>query len=239
MSISFSSCLHGGRCQSFLGSVSRSTNRSAIEEDPRSPSRFGLVTRSSALDWDRGNLCCALPTELAVEHRRGRILSCSHHCSAGQCHRGSVLHRLGKSRTDSSRATSEKKRRRNSCLHFCCLVRVLPVSLLEICPLAFECQLWSLRVNSARYPSNHWPSGALNFVCSLILEREVEAEIKAVARNLLKCDILLDSSHRTSSSTLRQALINKGFAETADEEHLFQVNQPSPLERERKKTLSL
>jgi hypothetical protein len=62
----------------------------------------------------------------------------------------------------------------------------------------------------------------------------VEGEIKAVARNIVKCDILLDmQSTRTNISqrykdmgrtTLRQSLINKGFAETANEEHIFQVN---------------
>ena len=108
-------------------------------------------------------------------------------------------------------------------------MKILDPSLLKIPPLAYECQLWSIRVNSARYPLNNWPIQSLNFVCSLILERQVEAEIKAVARNILKCDILLDlPSTRTTTSdihrtTLRQTLINKGFAETANEEHIFQV----------------
>ena len=118
------------------------------------------------------------------------------------------------------------------------LVRLLDSSLFKVPPLAFECQLWSIRVNSARYPSNNWPISALNYVCSLILERQVKAEIKAVARNIVKCDILLDlPSNRSSSSlsshqhgreinrtTLRQTLINKGFAETTNEEHVFEVN---------------
>ena len=114
------------------------------------------------------------------------------------------------------------------------LVRILEPSLLKIAPLAFECQLWSIRPNIARYPLNNWPVPALNYVCSLILERQVEAEIKAVARNLVKCDILLDiQSNRTNQnqrynemgrSTLRQSLIHKGFGETANEEHIFEVN---------------
>jgi hypothetical protein len=107
---------------------------------------------------------------------------------------------------------------------------------LKIAPLAFECQLWSIRPNIARYPLNNWPVPALNYVCSLILERQVEAEIKAVARNIVKCDIILDiQSTRTPQSqehqrynemgrtTLRQSLINKSFAETANEEHIFEV----------------
>lgn len=103
---------------------------------------------------------------------------------------------------------------------------------MKIPPLAFECQLWSIRPNIARYPLNQWPISALNYVCSLILERQVEAEIKAVARNIVKCDILLDIQpnrhqdnhhHPMDRITLRQSLINKGFAETANEEHIFQV----------------
>jgi len=79
---------------------------------------------------------------------------------------------------------------------------------------------------------NNWPIGALNYVCSLILERQVEAEIKAVARNIVKCDILLDipvnrnqqkHNNEIGRTTLRQSLINKGFAETANEEHIFEV----------------
>ncbi|CAF3113661.1 unnamed protein product [Rotaria sp. Silwood2] len=114
-------------------------------------------------------------------------------------------------------------------------LRTLEPSLLKIAPLAFECQLWSIRPNIARYPLNTWPIPALNYVCSLILERHVEAEIKAVARNIVKCDILLDTqSTRTHSNqhhqryndmgrtTLRQNLINKAFAETANEEHIFE-----------------
>jgi len=115
---------------------------------------------------------------------------------------------------------------------------------MKIAPLAFECQLWSIRPNIARYPLNTWPVQALNYVCSLILERQVEAEIKAVARNLVKCDILLDlQSTRTNQNqrynemgrtTLRQSLIHKGFAETGNEEHIFEVNSSSienlPLE---------
>lgn len=109
------------------------------------------------------------------------------------------------------------------------LVRVLDPSLLKIAPLAYECQLWSIRVNSARYPLNNWPIQALNLVCSLILERQMELEIKAVARNVIKCDLLLDLPSARSSNqeicrtTLRQTLINRGFAETANEEHVFQV----------------
>jgi hypothetical protein len=73
------------------------------------------------------------------------------------------------------------------------LVRVLePSSLLKIALLAFECQLWSIRPNIARYSLNDWPVPGLNYVCSLILERQVEAEIKAVARNIVKCDIVFD-----------------------------------------------
>ncbi|CAF2860578.1 unnamed protein product [Rotaria sp. Silwood2] len=89
------------------------------------------------------------------------------------------------------------------------LVRVLEPSLLKIAPLAFECQLWAIRPNLARYPLNNWPIAALNFVCSLILERQVEAETKAVARNIVKCDILLD-------------IQSNRFAETANEEHIFE-----------------
>ena len=108
---------------------------------------------------------------------------------------------------------------------------ILEPSLFKIAPLAFECQLWSIRPNIARYPSNSWPIPALNYVCSLILERQVEAEIKAVARNIVKCDILLDiqstRSHQHYNEmgrmTLRQSLIQKGFAETANEEHVFEV----------------
>ena len=111
------------------------------------------------------------------------------------------------------------------------LVRVLDPSLLKIAPLAFECQLWAIRPNVARYPLNNWPIAALNYVCSLILERQVEAEIKAVARNIVKCDILLDvqlnrsqqKNNEIGRTTLRQSLINKGFAETANEEHIFEV----------------
>ncbi len=110
------------------------------------------------------------------------------------------------------------------------LVRVLEPTLLKIAPLAFECQLWAIRPNIARYPLNNWPIGALNYVCSLILERQVEAEIKAVARNIVKCDILLDiqinrnqqKHNEIGRTTLRQSLINKGFAETANEEHIFE-----------------
>lgn len=91
--------------------------------------------------------------------------------------------------------------------------------------------MWSIRPNIARYPLNQWPISALNYVCSLILERQVEAEIKAVARNIVKCDILLDIQstrpqdrhHQMDRITLRQSLINKGFAETSNEEHIFQV----------------
>ncbi len=111
-------------------------------------------------------------------------------------------------------------------------LRVIDSSLLKIPPLAFECQLWSIRPNIARYPLNSWPLSALNYVCSLILERQVEAEIKAVARNIVKCDILLDiqinrnnpqqKSNDIGRTTLRQTLINKGFAETANEEHIFE-----------------
>lgn len=107
-------------------------------------------------------------------------------------------------------------------------LRVLDPSLLKIAPLAFECQLWSIRPNVARYPLNNWPLSALNYVCSLILERHVEAEIKAVARNIVKLDILLDlqinkqSNDLNDRTTLRQTLINKGFAEPANEEHIFQ-----------------
>lgn len=117
------------------------------------------------------------------------------------------------------------------------LVRILDPSLLKIAPLAFECQLWSIRPNVARYPLNNWPISALNYVCSVILERQVEAEIKAVARNIVKCDILLDVQvnrnnqnkqnqqhyNEIGRTTLRQTLINKGFAETANEEHIFEV----------------
>ena len=91
--------------------------------------------------------------------------------------------------------------------------------------------MWSIRPNVARYPLNNWPVAALNYVCSVILERQVEAEIKAVARNIIKCDILLDlQNHRNGQksneigrTTLRQSLINKGFAESANEEHIFEV----------------
>ena len=84
---------------------------------------------------------------------------------------------------------------------------------------------------------NDWPIPALNYVCSLILERQVEAEIKAVARNIVKCDIVLDVQSNRSHpnqhqqrynemgrTTLRQSLINKSFAETANEEHIFEVD---------------
>lgn len=110
-------------------------------------------------------------------------------------------------------------------------LRILDPTLFQIPPLAFECQLWSIRPNVARYPLNQWPISALNYVCSLILERQVEAEIKAVARNIVKCDILLDiqanhqqdKHHQMDRITLRQSLINKGFAESSNEEHIFQV----------------
>ena len=103
---------------------------------------------------------------------------------------------------------------------------------MQIPPLAFECQLWSIRPNVARYPLNTWPTQALDYVCSLILERQVEAEIKAVVRNIVKCDITLDQQnyHRnyrnneTTRFTLRNCLISKGFAETANEEHIFEVD---------------
>ena len=111
-------------------------------------------------------------------------------------------------------------------------------SLRQIAPLAFECQLWSIRPNVARYSLNNWPIQTLNYVCSLILERQVEAEIKAVARNIVKCDIPLDlplaRPHSTprfpdgaklGRTTLLQTLINKGFGEAANEEHLFEVEQ--------------
>lgn len=102
-------------------------------------------------------------------------------------------------------------------------LRVLPSSLFQISPLAFQCQLWSIRPNVARYPSNNWPLAALNYVCSLILERHVEAEIKAVARHIVKLDILIDSqTNQHSRTTLRQLLINKSFGESANEEHIFQ-----------------
>ncbi|UJR29861.1 hypothetical protein I4U23_017409 [Adineta vaga] len=111
-------------------------------------------------------------------------------------------------------------------------LRILDPLLMKIPPLAFECQLWSIRPNVARYPLNNWPVAALNYVCSLILERQVEAEIKAVARNIVKCDILLDiQPNRTLQNqhhnemgrmTLRQSLIQKGFAETTNEEHVFE-----------------
>ena len=84
---------------------------------------------------------------------------------------------------------------------------------------------------------NDWPVPALNYVCSLILERQVEAEIKAVARNIVKCDIVLDVQanrahnnqyhqryNEMGRTTLRQSLINKSFAETANEEHIFEVD---------------
>ena len=118
-------------------------------------------------------------------------------------------------------------------------LRLLDSALLRLPPMAFECQLWSIRPNVARYPLNSWPIQALNLVCSLILERQMDAEIKAVARNLVKCDILLDMAstarsasscpsnhideHQQGRATLRQILINKGFAEAANEEHLFEV----------------
>ncbi|CAF3665843.1 unnamed protein product, partial [Rotaria socialis] len=41
-------------------------------------------------------------------------------------------------------------------------LRALEPSLLKIAPLAFECQLWSIRPNIARYPLNNWPIPALN-----------------------------------------------------------------------------
>ena len=95
----------------------------------------------------------------------------------------------------------------------------------------------SIRPNIARYPLNDWPVPALNYVCSLILERQVEVEIKAVARNIVKCDIVLDVQanrahpnqqhqryNEMGRTTLRQSLINKSFAETANEEHIFEVD---------------
>ncbi|CAF2650386.1 unnamed protein product [Rotaria sp. Silwood2] len=89
-------------------------------------------------------------------------------------------------------------------------LRVLEPSLLKIAPLAFECQLWAIRPNLARYPLNNWPIAALNFVCSLILERQVEAETKAVARNIVKCDILLDiQSNRNNHNQNHQKNIMK------------------------------
>ena len=91
--------------------------------------------------------------------------------------------------------------------------------------------------NIARYPLNDWPVPAFNYVCSLILERQVKIEIKAVARNIVKCDIVLDvQSNRTQPNQhhqrynemgrtiLRQSLINKSFAETANEEDIFEFD---------------
>ena len=60
-----------------------------------------FFTRSFAFDWVRG-ICAAL-------YRLHS--SCSHQSSAGQCHCGSVLRRLGQPRTDSHRSTSDKLRR--------------------------------------------------------------------------------------------------------------------------------
>jgi hypothetical protein len=106
---------------------------------------------------------------------------------------------------------------------------------MDIPPLAFQCQLWSIRVNSARFPLNQWPVQALNYVCSLILERQVEAEIKAVARNIVKCDILVDvpsarpPSNDDRRTTLRQLLTHRGFAEMGNEEHVFEVRSAATL----------
>ena len=67
MSISFSSGLHGGRCQSFLGSISRSTSISATEKDPRSPSP-SLVPLSSSEIED-------IPEELSLFNATDRLTS--------------------------------------------------------------------------------------------------------------------------------------------------------------------
>ena len=85
----------------------------------------------------------------------------------------------------------------------------------------------------------------------MILERQVEVEIKAMTRNIVKCDILLDfplaRPHSTTRfpdgaelrrTTLRQTLINKGFGETANEEHLFKVEQCSSTHFQEKKIIS-
>ena len=65
----------------------------------------------------------------------------------------------------------------------------------------------------------------------LFLNDKWKPKSKAVARNIVKCDILLDIQLNRSQqkhneigrTTLRQSLINKGFAETANEEHVFEV----------------
>jgi len=83
---------------------------------------------------------------------------------------------------------------------------------------------------------NDWSVPALDYVCSLIFERQVKTEIKAVARNIVKYDIVLDVQvncahnnqhhqryNEIGRTTLQQSLINKSFAETANEEHIFEV----------------
>ncbi|CAF0851885.1 unnamed protein product [Rotaria sordida] len=111
-------------------------------------------------------------------------------------------------------------------------LRILDASLLKIAPLVYKCQLRSIRPNIARYPLNNWPIQAVNYVCSLILEHQVEAEIKSVARYIVNCDILLDiqlnnrnqqKPNEIGRTTLRQSLINKGFADTSNEEYIFEV----------------
>ncbi|CAF0984305.1 unnamed protein product [Didymodactylos carnosus] len=119
-------------------------------------------------------------------------------------------------------------------------LRQLDRELYKIPPLAFECQLWAIRPNAAKYPNGQWAAHAMQFVCDQILERDVEAEIKAVVRNIVKCDIDLEpkgssqNQHVASINTrehpqtpqnmrktLRNMLINRQFAEQADEEHVF------------------
>ncbi|CAF4675592.1 unnamed protein product [Rotaria sp. Silwood2] len=52
-----------------------------------------------------------------------------------------------------------------------------------------------------RYRLNNWPIQALNYVCSLILERQIEAEIKAVARNIHDYRIRRDAQRFVSHTT--------------------------------------
>ncbi|CAF0777764.1 unnamed protein product [Rotaria sordida] len=87
-----------------------------------------------------------------------------------------------------------------------------------------------LRILDASLSKNR--SSSVNYVCSLILEHQVEAEIKSVARYIVNCDILLDiqlnnrnqqKPNEIGRTTLRQSLINKGFADTSNEEYIFEV----------------
>ncbi|CAF4369840.1 unnamed protein product [Rotaria sp. Silwood2] len=58
-----------------------------------------------------------------------------------------------------------------------------------------------ISIDQSRYRLNNWPIQALNYVCSLILERQIEAEIKAVARNIHDYRIRRDAQRFVSHTT--------------------------------------